>query len=327
MTTTWNLIADAADEGKRLDVFIAANLPVFTRSGIKRLMEADAVTVNGGPGKPGQRLKFNDMVTVKAALPSSLELQPEDIPLNVVYEDSDVLVINKPAGISVHPGAGRASGTLVNALLHYTKDLALAAGADRPGIVHRLDKDTTGLLVVAKNDAAYASLASQFKAHSTVRRYKALVWGAMRDNEGAIDLPLGRDAGDRKKISTRTKKARSAVTVYRVIKRYPPFTLLELTLKTGRTHQVRAHLAAIKHPVACDPVYGSGRQSAGLPAEVKAAIKKTGRQLLHAETLGFVHPATGAYMEWSAPLPEDMATVIRALEGWKTWKDIDNPRD
>lgn len=312
-----NFVVEAHDADLRLDVFLASRLADITRSGIKRLMDAGSVTLNSRPAKPGQRLRPNDVVT--AAVPATdadgaNDTKAEALALDILYEDSDVIVINKPAGMAVHPGAGRPAGTLVNALLAHTRSLAAGSAPDRPGIVHRLDMDTSGVLVVAKNAASYTSLAAQFREHSTVRRYIALVWGAMKDDAGVIDLPLGRDITHRKKISTRTRKARVAETHYRALKRYHGFTLVELTLKTGRTHQVRAHLAAIHHPVVADPVYGGVRKVVSVGKEAGDAIKSAGRQLLHAETLGFVHPGTGSYMEWRVPPPADMEKVLKALE-------------
>lgn len=322
MTASLNFTATDDDADTRLDVFLAARLSGLTRSGIKRLVDDGLATINGKPGKPGNKLRSSDAITVEVPQPSSAAPLPENLPFEILFEDADILVINKPAGMAVHPGAGRSSGTLVNALLFYTKDykqgLPRGSGDDRPGIVHRIDKDTSGVLVVAKNDEAHAALAAQFKSHTTVRRYLALVGGVMRDNDGTIDLPLGRDSSHRKKISARTRKARSAVTQYKVLKRYQGLTLLELTLKTGRTHQVRAHLSAIHHPIAGDPVYGGKLPSAGVAKKAAAALKTIHRQLLHAATLGLIHPRTGLYIEWSVSAPDDMARVMKAL-------DEDNP--
>ena len=310
-----NLIVGADDADLRLDVFLAARLEGVTRSAIKRLVDDGRVMLNSRPARAGQKLRLNDVVT--AALPEAdkaAPLQAEAVPLDILYEDNDVIVINKPAGMAVHPGAGRPFGTLVNALLGRRGALAPGSGADRPGIVHRLDMDTSGVLVVAKNGASYTSLAAQFKEHSTVRRYQALVWGVLDENEGVIDLPIGRDTVNRKKISTRSNRVRSAKTHYKVMRRYKGVTLLELTLKTGRTHQVRVHLAAIHHPVVADPLYGGRRKVMGVSKEAEDAIKSAGRQLLHATTLGFKHPSTGSYMEWSVPPAADMERVINALE-------------
>lgn len=310
-----NFIVGAQDADLRLDVFLASRFGGVTRSAIKRLMDDGRVRLNSRPAKPGQKLRLNDVVTADMPAPDSpAPLKAEDVALDILYEDSDVIVINKPAGMSVHPGAGRSSGTLVNALLGRRGALAPGSAPDRPGIVHRLDMDTSGVLVVAKNAASYASLAVQFKEHSTVRRYLALVWGTLADNEGVIDLPIGRDIVDRKKISTRTARARGAVTHYKVLRSYRGVSLLELTLKTGRTHQVRVHLAAIHHPVVADAAYGGRRKVMGVVKEAENAIKSAGRQLLHAATLGFVHPGTGRYMEWSVPPAPDMDRVIKALE-------------
>lgn len=315
MSNQSNFTAGPDDADLRVDVFLASRLDGITRSAIKRLVDDGRVTLNSRIAKPGQKLRPNDVVTADVpAADTTAPLKAEDVALDILYEDSDVIVINKPAGMAVHPGAGRSSGTLVNALLGRHGALASGSASDRPGIVHRLDMDTSGILVVARNAASYASLAAQFKEHSTVRRYLALVWGTLADNEGVIDLPIGRDTVHRKKISARTTRAKNAVTHYKVLRAYGAMTLIELTLKTGRTHQVRVHLAAIHHPVVADPVYGGKRKVMGIVKEAEDAIKSAGRQMLHAATLGFVHPGTGSYMEWSVPPAPDMDRVIKALE-------------
>lgn len=298
----------------RLDVFLAGKLSGVSRSGIKKLLEEGRVFLNGKATKPGQKLKDGDSVSVSVPAEKPLTITPEEIPLEILYEDNDVIVINKPAGISAHPGAGVDSGTLVNALAFHTKDLSKVGGELRPGIVHRLDKDTTGVLVIAKNDLSHESLSKQFREHTTGRRYVALVWGGVEKEEGVIDIPIGRDVTQRKKISTRTKKSRAAVTHYKVLKRYPMMTLVELTPKTGRTHQLRVHLSAINHPVVGDPVYGKRKIPSHLPKEVIDELKRVNRQFLHAKSLGFINPGKAEYMEFSAPLPPDMDSFIKLLE-------------
>jgi 23S rRNA pseudouridine1911/1915/1917 synthase len=302
------------DASKRLDLFLTENLPGLTRSGIKNLIKEGLVSVDGRQVKAGLALKGGESVTVRIPPPPPTTLKPEDVPLDLLYEDADVLVVNKPARMPVHPGAGRRTGTLVNALIHYTKDLSRVGGPERPGVVHRLDMDTTGSIVIARNDKAHRDLANQFKEHTTKRKYVSLVWGQVKEEEGEIDLPIGRDSANRLKISTRTRRKRRAVTSFRVLKRYPGFTLLELSPETGRTHQIRVHLAAINHPVVGDQVYCKRQVYPGMPKAVSDKIKKTKRQLLHAATIGFVHPGTGKPVEFIAPMPEDMGSLLKVMD-------------
>lgn len=314
MDTVHKFKASDDEASTRLDVFLAAKLPELTRSRIKALLEEGRVKVNGAPAKAGLKLKGAEEVTISVpgATPSGVE--PEDIRLDVLYDDDDVVVVNKRADMAVHPGAGRSTGTLVNALLGMGRPLAPTGGPLRPGIVHRLDKDTTGVLVVARNDKSYQGLCGQFKARSSSRRYLALVWGQMRTEEGTIDIAIGRDSVHRKKISTKARKKREAVTRYKVIKRLPLTSLVELKLETGRTHQIRVHLSEIKHPVVGDQVYGKRAVPPLMPKEAAEVLKTINRQMLHAATLGFAHPATGQWMEFSAPLPDDMQSLIDSLE-------------
>lgn len=302
------------EASKRLDLFLTEKVQGFTRSGIKNLIEKGLVTVNGRAVKAGYALRSNDRVSLELPPPAPLTVKPEDIPIEILYEDKDIIVVNKPAGLPVHPGAGRASGTLVNALVYRTKELSNTGGPLRPGVVHRLDMDTTGVLVVARNDQSHQSLARQFKDHTTVRRYQALAWGTFKDDEGTIDLAIGRDVSHRKKFSARTRKSRVAVTRYRVLKRYPQLTLLELTPETGRTHQLRVHLAAVNHPIVGDQVYGGRVTATALPKAVADRVKGIRRQLLHAGVLGIKHPSTGAYTEFSAPPPPDMEGLVKLLD-------------
>ncbi len=314
METTHTFIVPEEEAAKRLDIFLTGKLPEMTRSGIKNLLVDGMVRVNDKPTKAGYKIKHNDRIRVTVPEAPGITLEPEEIPLDVLYEDGDVLVINKGAGIAVHPGAGRGKGTLVNAIISHTRELSKIGGELRPGVVHRLDKDTTGVLVIAKNDFSHLRLAKQFSEHSTERKYLALVWGTFKEDEGVIDIPIGRDIAHRKKISGRTRKSRTAITLYRVLKRYPQLTLLELTPKTGRTHQLRVHLSAINHPVVGDQVYGRKKIASGLPKPLDEALKKIKRQLLHAVKLGFMHPRREAYMEFTAPPPGDMDDLLKLIE-------------
>ncbi len=314
MENIQNFTASEEEASKRLDIFLTGKLKGLTRSGIKKLFNEDNILVNGRPAKAGHKIRLNDSVSVMVPAPAPLTLQPEEMPLDILYEDDDVIVVNKGSGIAVHPGAGRTTGTLVNAIVAHTKNVSIIGGELRPGIVHRLDKDTTGVLVIAKTDLSYVSLSKQFKDHTTERKYLALVWGSFKDDEGAIDIPLGRDVTHRKKISARTKKSRAALTHYRVLRSYPRMTLLELTPRTGRTHQIRVHLSAINHPVVGDQVYGRKKVAQGLPKALDGALKKVKRQLLHARKLGFIHPRKESYMEFTAEPPRDMDEILSLLQ-------------
>jgi len=291
----------------RLDLYLKKRFPTLSRSRLQRLIKKAGITVNDRPVKPGYRLRPEDRVRLDLPTYESPKIQPQSIPLEVVYEDSSVLLINKPAGMVVHPAPGHYEGTLVNALLaRDPKIFRSSSGEERPGIVHRLDKDTSGLLVVAKTEPAHQALARQFKAHTIHRVYLALALGVLKLGKGRIELAIGRDRWERKKISIRTTRPKEAVTEYRVIERFKSASLLEIKPLTGRTHQIRVHLAYIKHPVLGDAVYGS-RKTARL-GEILAP-----RQMLHARILGFIHPVTGQPMEFSAPLPPDMEAVLAGL--------------
>lgn len=287
----------------------------MTRSGIKNLLEEGMVLVNDKASKSGHKIKPDDRISIEIPEPEPLTIKPEPIPIDIVYEDDDIIVVNKPAGIAVHPGAGQSSGTLINALAYHTKDkLSKIGDPMRPGVVHRLDKDTTGALIFAKTDEAYRNLSEQFKAHSTGRKYIALVWGDLKEDEGSVDLAIGRDLTQRKKFSPRTKKSRTAITHYKVMKRYLMMSLVELTLETGRTHQIRVHLTAIHHPVVGDQIYGKRKVTENLPKPIFDVLKRMKRQCLHAKTLNIKHPRTGERMEFSAPLPPDMDEVLKQLD-------------
>jgi 23S rRNA pseudouridine1911/1915/1917 synthase len=291
--------------GQRLDAALAKLEPSLSRAQVRRLIEQGEVTVGGAVVKPAHRLRAGEAIAGRVPAPEPTRVTAEALPLAILYQDADLGVIDKPAGLVVHPAPGHSGGTLVNALLHHLEDLSGVGGELRPGIVHRLDKDTSGVLVVAKNDAAHRSLAAQFKVHSVLREYLALVRGAPRAQSGTIDAAIGRHPTDRKRMSTTTRRGRAAVTHYQVVERLHDASLLRVRLGTGRTHQVRVHLASIGVSILGDPVYGGGRaqgQELGLL-----------RQALHAATLGFTHPRSGESLRFESPLPADMARALEAL--------------
>ncbi|AIS52615.1 pseudouridine synthase [Thermoanaerobacter kivui] len=294
------LQGEKEDEGKRIDVFLAAELD-YTRSYIKKLIVDELVFVNGKTVKPSYKVKENDEVVVNIPEAEKIDVLPENIPLDILYEDDDIIVINKPQGMVVHPAPGNYSGTLVNALLYHCKNLSGINGILRPGIVHRLDKDTSGVMVVAKNDKAHISLSNQIKERSVFKKYVAIVEGVIKDEEGKIEAPIGRHPVDRKKMAV-IEDGRYALTLYKVLERFKENTLIEAVIKTGRTHQIRVHMAYIGHPVVGDPVYGFKKQKFKLEG-----------QALHSSILGFVHPTKGVYMEFEAPLPEYFVRLIEIL--------------
>ena len=290
-------VCDEASAGSRLDLFLADKIEQ-TRSQVKRLIDEGSIVVNGDRVKAGYRLKLTDHILVTIPEPISLELEPENLEIDVVYQDQDLAIINKPAGLVVHPGAGNLRHTLVNALLYHVTDLSGIGGKLRPGIVHRLDKDTSGLMVVAKNDFAHRHLAAQIKACSVKRHYLALVHGVVKEKQGQIAAPIGRHPVERKKMAVR-EDGRPAVTDFEVLEQlHPKYSLVECRLQTGRTHQIRVHLASINHPIVGDPVYG--RKQGNLGAE---------RQMLHAYYLGLSHPRSG-WIDFRSELPADFAAVL-----------------
>ena len=309
----FSLPADAASSGIRLDVFIAERLAECSRSFAGQLIAGGHVTVNGQLRKAGYRVKPGDIVTGCIPPPRPSGFWPEPIPLHILYEDEHIIVINKQPGLVVHPAPGHYSGTLVNGLLYHCPDLGAIGDELRPGIVHRLDKDTSGTLVAAKSAAALEHLAGQFKHRSVAKDYLALVHGDMPAESGTIRLPIGRHPVDRKRMSTRSRQAREAETGWRVARRLGGFTLLELHLRTGRTHQIRVHCAAIQRPIIGDPVYGR-RKPAGDLAGVQALLGPVRRQMLHAWRLEITHPHTGERLRFESPLPEDMEALIEKLE-------------
>jgi 23S rRNA pseudouridine1911/1915/1917 synthase len=306
-------VADAASSGIRSDVYLAGRLPDCSRSFASQLLSSGQFKINGKDGKPGYRLKAGDIVSGRLPEPKPSQFLPEPIPLHVLYEDSDIVVINKPPGLVVHPAPGHPAGTLVNALLHHCPDLGGIGAELRPGIVHRIDKDTSGTLVVAKNAAAVEHLSGQFKQRTVKKDYLALVYGEMPAAAGVIRLPIGRHPLDRKRMSTRSRKGREAETEWRAARRWRGCTLLELRLKTGRTHQIRVHCAAIGRPIVGDPTYGR-RKAAGDSPESQALFGAIRRQMLHAWRLEIVHPRSGEPMRFESPLPEDMKRLIAGLE-------------
>lgn len=288
----------------RIDRFLAEKLPDISRSYIQKLIKEQQIFVNDKPIKANYKTTLND--TIRMVIPDLTEpdIVPEDIPLDILYEDADILIVNKPKGMVVHPSAGHYSGTLVNALMYYCKDdLSGINGVMRPGIVHRIDMDTTGSLLVCKNDSAHQKMAEQLKTHDIKRIYHAIVHGVIREDEGTIEGPIGRHPIDRKKMAINQKNGKPAITHYRVLQRFSNFTYVECQLETGRTHQIRVHMASIHHPLLGDAVYG--------PA--KCPFKLQG-QTLHAKILGIHHPVTGEYLEIDAPLPDYFQKLLEKLE-------------
>lgn len=305
---------DQDSAGQRLDAFIAAAIPELTRSAVQRLIDNGFVLLDGKESKASHKLSPGEAIEVTIPAPQAATAAAEDIPLDILYEDADVVVINKAVGMTVHPGAGVNSGTLVNALLSHCTDLSGIGGEVRPGIVHRIDKDTSGVLVAAKNDAAHEGLARQFRAHTVKRVYLALVFGSPRGEKGKIEGIIGRHPVDRKRMSGSARHGRHAVTHWQVLARYPEVTLLKLRLETGRTHQIRVHLSESKYPLLGDAVYGGEARLGNVKdPQLKALIKALGRQALHAKVLGFMHPCKGEYIEFSAELPEDMQRILDYL--------------
>lgn len=296
--------AGPEDEGTRLDKFLSLRVEALTRSAAERLAEQGLVTCGGKALDKKARLRAGDVVEVTLPEPVGLDVLPEPIPLDIRYEDGDLLVVNKPKGMVVHPAAGHAGGTLVNALLAHCGDsLSGINGVIRPGIVHRIDKDTSGLLIVAKNDFAHQRLAEQIKVHSFTRVYEAVVHGNLKEDAGTVDAPVGRHPTDRKRMAVTEKHSRNAVTHFEVLARYKGFTHVRLKLETGRTHQIRVHMAYIGHPVAGDPVYGPKKPEPGLDG-----------QCLHARVIGFVHPRTGKYLEITSELPPYFTAFLEKLQ-------------
>ncbi len=319
-TRRFELIVSAEEAGQRLDSYLADKELDLTRSRIQGLIDSGKILVDGSLTKPSHKIKAGEAITVEIPPPKKSPILPENIPLDIVYEDQDLLVINKPAGMVTHPASGNYSGTLVNALLYYCKDLSGIGGVERPGIVHRLDKETSGLLVVAKNDTAHLNLSAQLKDKSLFREYIALVWGKMPQKKGEITAPIGRAITDRKKMAISTLKSKEALTLYEVKESFSLCELLQLRLKTGRTHQIRVHLAYLGHPVVGDLEYGGRSKWVGSLKNKKSILlaeeilRKIPRQALHARKIGFVHPRTGQYLEFESRITLDIANLLDFLK-------------
>ena len=331
------LHSSSLDAGKRLDAFLAEKIDAWSRTRLQRLIEDGDVLVNEKEVKPSYKLREGDEIDLDLTEEPAARFEPENIPLDIVYEDEYIAVINKPAGMVVHPGAGISSGTLANAIAwHFLSEPpasaggeepypaftsadvnssppAHAGGSDRIGIVHRLDKDTSGLIVVAKDDQTHEALADQFRTREVFKSYIALVHGSPRENSGTIDRPIARDRWHRTKMTV-AANGRHALSIWKVRQRFEKFTLLGVEIKTGRTHQIRVHLASINHPVVGDPTYNAGRDNTIADNEIKKAVERLGRFFLHAEKLAFTHPETREKMNFESPLPPELDTFIRLLQ-------------
>ena len=320
MKGDFTIVVGETDAGRRLDSAVAGYVADCSRSLAAVLINAQRILVDGRPRKPGYRVKSGDSIQGRIPAPAKVDSSPEPIPIEIIYEDEQIVVVNKPPGLVVHPAPGHTDGTLVNALLYHCPDLGAIGGEVRPGIVHRLDKDTSGTMVIAKNSAAHEELSRQFKAREVEKKYLALVYGAPHSNAGTIRLPIGRHPADRKRMSTTTRKGRDAETIWQIRERFAGITLLELNLKTGRTHQIRVHCAAIGHPVVGDPVYRPRKLfghlnslPAEIPPPVVSELQSISRQMLHAWRLSFIHPAEKRLLTFESPLPRDMSAVIDFL--------------
>jgi 23S rRNA pseudouridine1911/1915/1917 synthase len=307
------LTVNADQVGQRLDAVLACQIPTVSRTRLQRAIEGGDVLVNGRIAKPSYRVRPADRIEVDLPEPPPVDLQPEPIPIDVVFEDDDLVVIDKPAGMVVHPGAGVHSGTLANALVYHFNTLSGTAGAVRPGIVHRIDKETSGLLVVAKNDWTHERLSKQFSDRQVLKHYVALVYGRLKKDEGEIEAPIGRSTHHRTRMAViRGPGGRPAHTIYEVEKRFEEFTLLRVQIMTGRTHQIRVHLASIGHPVVGDSTYGAGRENS-VKASTRVRIRELGRHFLHSSALEFIHPRTGAHLKFRSPLPSELESFLRLV--------------
>lgn len=299
-----SIIVEDVDEGERVDKYLAANFPDFSRSRIQNMLKSGDILVNGRPCKANCKVAADDSVSIAIPELSETEIVPEDIPLSIIYEDDDILIVNKPKNMVVHPAPGHQTGTLVNAIMFHCKDrLSGINGELRPGIVHRIDRDTTGSLIICKNDESHRFIAEQLKVHSITRKYHAIVHGVLKDDSGTIETTIGRHPVERKKMAVNVKNGRQAVTYYRVLRRFQNYTYIECELETGRTHQIRVHMAYIHHSILGDPLYG--------PA--KCPLKGLEGQCLHAKTIGFIHPTTHEYVEFDAPLPDYFEKLLTKL--------------
>lgn len=292
-------------EGERLDKYLSMIYPDISRSFFQKLIKDDAILVNDKPEKASYRMSPEDIVSVTFPDATETAIEPENIPLDILYEDDDLLIVNKPKGMVVHPSAGHYSGTLVNAIMYHCKDsLSGINGEIRPGIVHRIDMDTTGSLIVCKNDNSHVNVAEQIKVHSVNRIYEGIVFGNVKEDEGTINAPIGRHPVERKKMAINEKNGKQAITHYKVLKRFGNYTYMQFKLETGRTHQIRVHMSSMGHPLIGDSLYASG----------KTSFKNLQGQTLHAKTIGFIHPTTKEYIEFEAPLPEYFESLLCLLQ-------------
>lgn len=305
--------ANHADVGLRLDAYLAMQIDGWSRARLQRLIEDEDVLVNSKPAKASYKVRANDEIEVELTVAPAAGFTPEDIPLDIIFEDEVLIVVNKPAGLVVHPASGAQSGTLANALAFHFQKLSTHAGPARPGIVHRLDKDTSGVMVVAKNEATHEDLADQFRARKVFKSYVALVHGRVKEDSGRIDQPIARDPRNRTRMGV-VAGGRGALSLFKVRRHYDSLTLLDVELKTGRTHQIRVHFAWLKHPVVGDETYGGGRDNQVPDVGLRARIRKLGRQFLHAERLGFRHPVSHQKLEFVAPLPSELSNLLDYLE-------------
>jgi len=306
-------VVEPADDGARLDRFLASRLPSMSRAYLQKLTRDGHVLVDDRASRPAQSVRADQVVTLIVPEPEPSRFEPEAIALDVLYEDDDLAVFNKPAGMVVHPGAGARSGTLVHALLARSLGWSTIGGAERPGIVHRLDRGTSGVIVAARRDAAHRALAAQFKERTVEKMYMALVWGEVQRARFTVDIALGRDRVHRQKISARTAKARDAITEFTIRERLPGATLLEARPRTGRTHQIRAHLKSAGHPIVGDALYGGDRGGASRPPAIREALRAFPRMALHAWRLAFTHPVSGHRLSFEAPLPPEFEGLVAAF--------------
>ncbi len=299
--------------GSRLDVFIPGKIPDLSRSFARKLIDDGMVMVNGNIKKASYNVAVNDIVSLTIPEPKICEAIPQNIPVNIIYEDDDIAVVEKPAGMVVHPSPGHFSDTLVNALLYHLGKMSAISGTLRPGIVHRLDRDVSGIVVVAKNDRAHASLSDQFKSRTASKIYLALLWGLLKEDEGRIDKPIGRHRSDRKKMTVTSERGKDAVTDYTVVDRCGPFTFAKIKILTGRTHQIRVHMSSMGHAIIGDEVYGGQRWKSMSQGEVRNRIMKMQRLALHAWKLGIAHPLSREWMEFECPLPPEIENLISLI--------------
>ena len=313
VTDTLSFQVDEAEADARLDAYLASRVEGWSRARLQHLIEDEAVLVNGRQVKSSYKVHAGDQIEVALLASPATTFSPENIPLDIIYEDRDLIIVNKPAGLVVHPAAGIHSGTLANALAFHFDQLSTTAGAVRPGIVHRIDRETSGILVVAKTETAHEKLADQFRERTVFKSYVALVHGIMAEDRGRIEQPIARDPRNPTRMAI-VRGGRTAISMYRVRRRYERFTLVDVEIKTGRTHQIRVHLSSLKHPVVGDDVYGGGRDNTVLDPKLKAGIRKLGRHFLHSEQLSLLHPSTGESLRFQAPLPADLRQLLSWME-------------